>query len=78
MTDVSKLIPCTNKHSLFASQVSDSSPKVRHFRFVAQTCSGQSVSFCIICTPSWVVFHLSMVIERLVLINRRSCLIEMK
>ena len=28
MTDVSKLIPCKNKHSLVASQVPDSSPTV--------------------------------------------------
>ena len=44
-------------------------PRLRseHFRFVAQTCRGQSVSFCIICTTSWAVLHLSMLIVRLVL-----------
>ena len=44
-------------------------PRLRseHFRFVAQICRGQSVSFCIICTTSWAVFHLSMLIVRLVL-----------
>ena len=68
MTDMSKLIPHT-KHSFVASrsQVPDSSLRSEHFRFVAQTCRGQSVSFCIICTTSWAVFHLSMPIVRLVL-----------
>ena len=68
MTDMSKLIPHT-KHSFVASrsQVPDSSLRSEHFRFVAQTRRGQSVSFCIICTTSWAVFHLSMAIVRLVL-----------
>ena len=39
-------------------------PRLRseHFRFVAQTCRGQSVFFCIICTTSWAVLHLPMLI----------------
>ena len=63
MTDMSNLIPHTNKHSLVASQVPDSSPTVGTLSIRW----GQSVSFCIICTLSWVVFHLSMLIVRLVL-----------
>ena len=68
MTDMPKLTPHTRINILWLL-LRFQIPRLRseHFRFVPQTCSGQNVSFCIICTTSWAVFHLSMLIVRLVL-----------